>query len=404
VRRPPLLACLPALLPGLLGLSVLASLLVAPPAHAAGDAWRGTGGDIEIVGRGYGHGHGMSQWGAQGAAKQGLSSREIVEFYYPGTEAGRVGGRIGVLITADTSDQLTVLPRKKLRARAVESGRTVELDRDGVRLWRMRTDKRGRTRVASLPQGASQKGGWEKRAVFAGPGEFDARNRPVKLVLPGGERPYRGRLRGVDTGGGALDTVNRLRLEDYLRGVVPREVPALWEPAAVQAQAIAARTYAAYERAHPRSSTHHTCDTTSCQVYGGVADEHPAADAAIAETARQVRTADGEPAFTQFSSSSGGWTSQGSRDYLPAQKDPYDGWDGNPVHRWSATVPAAAVERAWPAVGSLRSIEVVARDGQGQWGGRATRVRVVGTAGERTVTGPELRFALGLRSEWLAFR
>ena len=52
-------------------------------------------------------------------------------------------------------------------------------------------------------------------------------------------------------------------------------------------------------------------------------------------------TVDGEPAFTQCSASSGGWTVAGSRDYLVAQQDPYDGYDGNPVHSWSVTVTAS---------------------------------------------------------------
>ena len=63
-----------------------------------------------------------------------------------------------------------------------------------------------------------------------------------------------------------------LTLESYLKGVVPLEMPATWTPAAVRAQAVAARTYAAYERAH---RTGPMCDTTSCQVYGGYAAEHP---------------------------------------------------------------------------------------------------------------------------------
>ena len=66
-----------------------------------------------------------------------------------------------------------------------------------------------------------------------------------------------------------------LGLDDFVRGVVAREMPASWEPAAVQSQAVAARTYAAFERAANAGRAWHTCDTTSCQVYGGVAAEHP---------------------------------------------------------------------------------------------------------------------------------
>ena len=132
---------------------------------------------------------------------------------------------------------------------------------------------------------------------------------------------YRGSLRSLrpSSGSRSRDTVNVLRLDDYLKGVVPREMPASWSPAAVQAQAIAARTYAAYERAHPLTDTYQICDTTSCQVYGGYSSEHPDSNAAIEATAGKIQTYGGDPAFTQFSSSSGGWTSAGSVPYLVAK-------------------------------------------------------------------------------------
>ena len=81
---------------------------------------------------------------------------------------------------------------------------------------------------------------------------------------------YRGTLRAIKG-----DTVNILPLDDYLKGVVPREVPASWKPAAVQAQAVAARTYAAFGRREPQASHYQICDTTACQVYGGYSDEGP---------------------------------------------------------------------------------------------------------------------------------
>ena len=104
----------------LAGLVAAAALvLVSTPAHAAQNSWtvprRAT---VTINGHGYGHGHGMSQYGAEGAARQGLSYRQIIDFYYPGTSWGTARGRIRVLITADTSDDLVVEARPGLtRAR-----------------------------------------------------------------------------------------------------------------------------------------------------------------------------------------------------------------------------------------------------------------------------------------------
>ena len=391
-------------------LAVATALVAVPaPASAASDRWDVQGEPtLRIQGRGFGHGHGMSQHGAEGAAREGLSAAEILAFYYPGTEAGRAAGRISVLVSADTTDDLVVRPRPGLRVKDLGTGeRTVlpeEPDGATVQAWRIRQDRKGRAKVAYLPEGAKQSGGWRKFLVLRGEGELDAKNKPITLVLPGGtERDYRGKLRAAapSQGSQARDTVNRLRLEDYLRGVVPLEMPASWSPAAVQAQAVAARTYAAYERAHPRAAHYQVCDTTSCQVYGGASAEHPASDAAIRETRGQARVVDGQPAFTQFSASSGGWTSAGSRDYLVAQEDPYDGHDGNPVHGWSVTVTDDRIESQWPAIGDLRQVEVLSRDGNGQWGGRVRSIRLKGTGGAVTLSGDAFRSGLGLRSTWI---
>ena len=85
------------------------------------------------------------------------------------------------------------------------------------------------------------------------------------------------------------------------------------------------------------SRVYQICDTTSCQVYGGFSAEYASTNTAIDATGCQVRLdAAGQPAFTQFSSSNGGWTAAGSQPYLVAQEDPYDGWSGNPQHHLDA--------------------------------------------------------------------
>ena len=175
------------------------------------------------------------------------------------------------------------------------------------------------------------------------------------------------------------DTVNILSLESYLRGVVPLEIPAS-----------GARTRCARRRSRPgrtplrsaRTPTpahYEICDTTSCQVYGGYDAEHPSATPPIEATASQGLTYDGRPAFTQFSASSGGWTSAGSVPYLVAQADPYDGWAGNAVHTWTLDVDDATLERHYPTIGDLTSIEVAERDGNGEWGGRVQAMTLIGT-------------------------
>ncbi len=358
-----------------------------------GKAW------VTINGRGYGHGHGMSQHGAEGAARRGLSAVQIVRFYYPGLRVGSVGGRMKVLVTADTTDDVVVLPRRGLRVRDVASGRSWQLPRDGTKRWRLVVNGKGRTAVQAF------RGRWRRHRILTGEGEFSARGAPVTLVTPSGTASYRGRLRAAapSAGSRARDTVNDVGMRSYLRGVVPREIPASWSPAAVQAQAIAARTYAAFERMHPRASHYQVCDTTSCQVYAGAGAEHPASDAAIKAVGRRALLDGDQPAFTQFHSSSGGWTSAGSRPYLKAQRDPYDDHPGNSVHAWSRRVTDVAFERAFPAIGNLSRLRVTARTGGGDFGGRVGRVVVIGSRGRVAVSGSELRSRLGLRSDWFTF-
>jgi SpoIID/LytB domain protein len=383
----------------LVAATVVATVATATPSYAAGDVWRvPQHAKITIKGHGYGHGHGMSQYGAEGAAREGLKHRRILAFYYPGTKRDTAGGRVTVALSADTTDDLIVNARDGLTVRDTRRGkRRITLpDKDASR-WRIAVDGEGVNRVSYRTRK------WHSWRVLRGQGEFYAGGDPITLVTPSGERAYRGRLR-VGVASGDRVTINDLSLESYLKGVVPLEIPASWSREAVRAQAVAARTYAAYERDHPRTSAYQICDTTSCQVYGGVDAEHPASNRAVEATEGTILTFGGEPAFTQFSSSSGGWTAAGSQPYLPAKKDRYDGWAGNPVHSWSLRLGDGRLERAWPQVGDLRRIAVTRRDGNGAWGGRVETIVLRGTDGRVVVSGDTFRTVLGLRSTWVTFR
>src|SRR5690606_7662155 len=118
---------------------------------------------------------------------------------------------------------------------------------------------------------------WKRWKAFKGVGQFGAAGRPITLVTATGDVAYRGRLRAAAPrrGSRVRETVNLVSMENYLRGVVPLEMPASWHPEAVRSQAIAARTYATYERNHPLAKHYQICDTTQCQVYGGASAEHP---------------------------------------------------------------------------------------------------------------------------------
>jgi SpoIID/LytB domain protein len=373
--------------------TALAAVGLPGPAYAANDWAVPPTATIRIDGRGYGHGHGMSQHGAQGAALQGLTHQDIAAFYYPGTTFGTAKGKVSVLVSADTTPDVVVVARKGLRVRAVAAGTVTDLGaaQPAATQWRLVPAAGGKVRLQY------RSGAWKALATITGDAEFFVPGAPTTLVLPGGRQVgYRGALRSA-----AGDTVNVLPLDKYLRGVVPLEMPVSWEPEALAAQAVAARTYAANGRAHPLAAHYQLCDTTSCQVYGGAGAEQAASTAAVKASKGEVLLYDGEPAFTQFSASDGGWTAAGSAPYLVAKKDPYDGWSGNPHTSWQTTVSDGTIEHAWPAVGNLTRIQFTKRTGDGQWGGRVVKVKLTGTAGTRTISGEDFRFGLGLRSEWV---
>ncbi|MGZ4437871.1 MAG: SpoIID/LytB domain-containing protein [Nocardioidaceae bacterium] len=358
---------------------------------------------LVVRGHGYGHGHGMSQYGAYGAALQGLDYRQIVDFYYPGTTWSKVTGQVRVLITADTTPDLVVSPAPGLTVRDLGDGTTYPVPAiDGVTRWRLNTDGSGRTVVGYLTSTWHR---WSPggKATLVGDGQLSA-DGPLTLWTPSGARHYRGVLRAASPTAGSSDrdTVNVLSMDDYIKGVVPSEMPASWSPEAVRAQAVAARTYAAWSRSQNPGRYYQICDTASCQVYSGTDSEDGRSNAAVDATSREILTYGGKPAFTQFSSSSGGWTSAGSVPYLPAKQDPYDAFSGNPMHEWTSTIDASALERAYPRIGTLTRIQVVSRDGHGDWQGRVWSLVLDGTDGDQTISGETFRWMFNLRSTWFS--
>jgi SpoIID/LytB domain protein len=359
------------------------------------------GATIAIHGRGYGHGHGMSQYGAQGAAKQGRSTRQILEFYYPHTKAGRVGGQVKVLITASIGRATTVVARPGLRVHDLATGSTYHVPTSGrpskATRWKMSGGSGGGTDVSYRTDA------WHVWRSLEGDGEFRSSRAPLTLVLPGGKVTYRGRLRSMGPISRTTHriTVNKVSLEGYVQGVVPREMPSSWRPAALRAQAVAARTYAAFEVASSSDPRFNLCDSSSCQVYGGLSAEVHSTTRATAATAGQVRTYRGEPAFAQFSASNGGYLAAGSQPYLVAKPDPYDTKAVDPYTSWTVKVTAAKIQNTWPAIGRLTSIEVTGRDGNGKWGGRISSLTLHGTKGVKNLSGDAFRSGLGLRSTWL---
>jgi len=363
-----------------IGLVVPASITLgsAGAASAAGPE------SVVLTGSGWGHGRGLSQYGAKAAAEQGLDAAGILAFYYPGTASGLAGGSVKVLITGDTSSNVVVQHRPRLKVRSLASGRSWKLRKRGAKRWKL-TAKGGDTQLSVKTTR------WRKVRTIPGQAEFKGKGGTIRLYVPGGAADYRGKIRSVvPAGGQGRDTVNVVSVEKYLRGVVPAEMPATWPSQALRAQAIAARTYAVFERDNNDRGAFDVWDTTRSQVYRGADGEQPGATAAIKATAGQIRTYGGAPAFTQFSSSNGGWTAEGRQPYLKAAPDPFD-----PRTPWSATVPATAIESAFPRVGDFERLELILDT---PTAGHVATVRVVGARDTEEVEGEIFRSRLGLRS------
>lgn len=372
---------------------VVGSTAVGPAAQARSTAEPpvSVAGDITIIGNGFGHGRGMSQHGAQAAAGAGLDADQIMAFYYPDTAAGSFTGRVRVLITQDTDRNLIVRPSPGLTLRDLRDGASYLLPVGAAKRWRLGL-LGGKVRVAYF--GAD--GVWRPyrpggKETLLGGGEFRSTSNLHKVLIRGTDRRYRGWMRFT-----TQRTVNVVGIDGYLRGVVPSEMPTSWRTEALRAQSIAARTYAAFERAEKVNDTYQLFDDTRSQVYRGYDAEVASTNAAIVATAGKIRLSGGEPAFTQFSASNGGWSVNGGKSYLVAQADPYD----KAYRHWTKPLDRAALEKARPAIGTLQSITVLTRDGNGEWGGRVLTLRLNGSKGTATLAGTDFRTILGLRSNW----
>ncbi len=370
----------------LVGVLASGTLVSCTPATATQVFSRPADGVFTVVGHGWGHGHGMSQWGAQGAASKGVPASTIVSTYYPGTQAAVLANTpIRVKLTATNSWDLAVLPSAGLTV-TDGAGRRLVLP-GGPSMWRVIADATGQhlQRLNGLA--------WVQVAVagqtrLASPVRFTNSANLISVVYPSlYSRDYRGSVASYSVGTGAVMNVVSIGMEDYLRGVVPQEASPSWYPAALQAQAIAARTYAAQQRSSA-GPLYDICDSTACQYFGGTRlrsasgaitqIEYPSTDAAIKATAGSIRTYGGRPAFTQFSSSNGGYSTDGGYPYLVAKPDPWDSAVPNPMNTWTAKLPVSSLEARYPAVGHFLRLKVTQRDGRGDWGGRVISVVLEG--------------------------
>jgi SpoIID/LytB domain protein len=348
----------------------------APASAKDGYVWR-------IDGAGFGHGVGMSQYGAEGFARHGFNWRQILAHYYRGTKVGPApAGDVRVLLLPGVPS-VSFAGAVSACGVAIEEGKTYEASP---------VDKG----IELSTSGGKDLGTCNETTMAVAGGE--------SFVLAG-KGEYRGTLELVSNGSGGLDAVNTVGIDDYVRGVVPNESPSDWQPAALQAQAVAARSYALATRS--TGGSYDLYDDTRSQVYGGVGTETAATDSATAKTSGLVLTYGGEVATTFFFSTSGGHTEDVENvfhgealPYLRGVPDPYDG--GSRYHRWHETMTPSEMdgELGDLAKGHIKDIRVT-KTGASP---RIIEAEIVGTDGITTVSGDELYSRLGLLDRWAEFR
>lgn len=398
-------------------LAVAASLLAVSPAVAAEVYPRPSTGAWTVTGHGNGHGHGMSQYGALGAAKAGKTWQEIIDFYYPGTTRGTITNSTIKVRVASLGSAVEAYPASGLSITwNLTDTFPLTTTKDGKTITRWRiipgakvTGTPTRFRLEYLVSGSST---WALYGLAPASrmGAFVNTTSGTVTTRRGEDRVvYRGQARAVlvgSAGAESLVPVVALPMESYLRTVVPGEVFASWPAATLGAQAVAARSYAAYSRNAPLTPDYDVYDDTRSQVFkptsvNGVSNEASTTNAAIAATANVAALYGGKPAFTQFSASDGGWSSAGSQPYLVAQRDDWDAVADNPYHTWTATVKVSTLESRYPSIGTFQRLTITTRNGLGDFGGRVLTATVTGSAGSVTVTGEALRSTMGTgRSDW----
>jgi stage II sporulation protein D len=209
-----------------------------------------------------------------------------------------------------------------------------------------------------------------------------------------GDKWYRGRVLVVATSGG-LTAVNYVDFEQYLYSVVGSEMPPSWSMEALKAQAVAARSYALFQRGNSANTVFDVGDTQTWQVYTGLEKEAASTRAAVDATRGQVLTYNGEIINSVFHSCAGGHTENsedvwsGALPYLRAVPSYDEG-----ICNWTETVSTDRLSQLVSGIGAVRGLE-----SEGSQSGRIEQIRVVGDNGQsKVLTGVQFRDLLGLRS------
>ena len=334
---------------------------------------------LVFSGHGWGHGVGLSQYGAYGYAKHGYTYDQMIAHYYPGTDLESGASKTIRVLLASGASNLTISSAAPFSVEDA-SGSSYDLAALSLKL------------TSSLKVELAGGG----KVALSGPLKFKAGTSP--LVYAG--RKYAGYFR-VLVSGDKLSLVNGVGLERYIYGVVPCESPHDWPAEALKAQAVVARSYAL---ASIRAGTNFDVyQDTRSQVYLGISGEYPESTAAVKATAGEVVYYNGEVARTFFFSTSGGrtssikdaWPKAKPEPYLVSVNDPYD--DASPYHNWGpVTFSSQQIAKRLHVSGPLSDL-AAKRNGSM----RVSKVTLTAADGTSSQTsGDAVKLALGLRSSW----
>ena len=166
------------------------------------------------------------------------------------------------------------------------------------------------------------------------------------FITNGSGKKFRGGIQFLNSGSGRLTIVNYLTVDDYVKGVVPREMSASWHIEALKAQAVCARNYVVSNCNKHKSAGFDVCTSVHCQVYGGMSSEYDSSNRAVDETKGQFLMYNGSLAETLFFSSSGGHTGNAKYvwgnpvPYLCGSENEFENPNENSRYRWSFTKTA----------------------------------------------------------------
>ena len=392
--------------------------------------------DVTLYGKGWGHGIGLSQWGAQGWAEGvggvRLTGEEIVAHYFP---------------LADLDTQPATKPFRVLLSAPSTGcvGRTIYDVAQMSSPGGMRLVLEGDASVTYLDTAPDQPvrfsisndgklvatDVWSGAVVFAD-AALNVRLVPKQWWDPIAIREkglaYRGDLLIQMRDGGNLRVVNYVKADDYMMGALPGEMPSYWETEALRAQAITARTYAAWRQSTAGDRTWDVRDDTADQCYGGHSFESPRTNAAVASTADLILTYEGQPIRALYSSADGGVT-ENVGCVLDAERSddgtwkcaagwPYLGVTNDPAEALAYDRRGPMPHGLWAETFSQHELRVLIADDYGvdiggfvamefneSPGGRPISVKVRGTLATLDLKGDRfLRSVLGLKSTLVATR